>query len=289
MLYTFWSTVVALCRMIKIEHSVFALPFAYVGLFLASGGLPAWRTFIVLTLAMVAVRTFAMTFNRLADLDFDRKNPRTQTRPLVTGAITVRQGRIFCFAAACIFIVCCAALNSLCWALSVPALAFAAGYSYIKRCSALCHFWLGATLGLAPLAGWISVLPELASLMTPTLFALGVLFWVAGFDIFYSCQDADFDRAAGLHSLPANRGLDTALSLAAYCHANTALFFLLAGWNAGLGTAWYMVWALVSSILWWEHRCISPKDLSRVNMAFFTLNGVVSLIVFAGVLLGMYW
>lgn len=276
----------AICRMIKIEHSVFALPFAYAGAFLAAAGLPSWRVLVPLTMAMVAVRSFAMAFNRVADLHYDRLNPRTARRPLVTGEISPAQTWAFCGVMAALFVAACAAINSLCLYLSIPALCFAAGYSYLKRFTFLCHFWLGATLGLAPLAGWISVRPELA--MTPALFFWGVTFWVAGFDIFYSCQDVDFDREQRLHSVPAHFGIAPALALAAFCHANTSLFFLLGGWNAGLSIWWYAVWAAVSAILFWEHKCVKADDLSRVNMAFFTLNGVISVVVLGGVLLGIF-
>ena len=283
----------AICRMIKIEHSVFALPFAYVGLLLAAKAsgltLPPWQSFVALTVAMVAVRSFAMAFNRVADLRYDRINPRTARRPLVTGEISPAQTWAFCAVTALVFVAACAALNTLCLTLALPALAFAGGYSFLKRFTWLCHFWLGATLGLAPLAGWIALRPELSvGLMTPVLFFWGVTFWVAGFDIFYSCQDADFDREQGLHSVPARFGLEGALRIAAFAHVNTALFFLLGGWSAGLTWPWYAVWAVISAILCWEHRCIKADDLTKVNMAFFTLNGVISVVVLGGVVLGIF-
>ncbi len=276
----------AICRMIKIEHSIFALPFAYAGIFLAQKGLPPWSLFLALTVAMVAVRSFAMAFNRLVDLPIDKRNPRTAKRPLVTGEISVAQTRAFCAVTALIFIISCAALNTLCLWLSVPALLFAAGYSYTKRFTWLCHFWLGATLGLAPLAGWLAVEPTLH--MTPVLFFWAVTFWVAGFDIFYSCQDATFDKEQGLFSIPAHFGLEKALVIAAFSHAVTVVFLLLAGWSAALSWWWYALWALMSAILLWEHRLVKADDLSRVNMAFFTLNGFIAVGVFVAVLLGIY-
>lgn len=286
-----FGTVAAICRMIKIEHSVFALPFAYVGAFMAHAaagghGMPSWSALLALTVAMVAVRSFAMAFNRVADLRYDRLNPRTARRPLVTGEISPGQTWAFCAVTALIFVLACAALNTLCLQLAAPALCFAAGYSYLKRFTWLCHFWLGATLGLAPLAGWIAVTPAFS--LTPVLVFWGVTFWVAGFDIFYSCQDVDFDRAQGLHSVPARFGLEQALTIAAFSHANTSVFLLLAGWSGGLSWSWYAVWAVISGVLWLEHHWVKADDLSRVNMAFFTLNGVVSVAVLAGVLLGIY-
>lgn len=276
----------AICRMIKIEHSIFALPFAFAGAFIASGGVPAWKPFVLLTIAMVAVRSFAMAFNRVVDLPFDRRNPRTQNRPLVTGEITRLQTWAFIVVMAVVFVVACAGLNRLCLMLSPLALGISALYSVMKRFTWLCHFVLGAVLGLAPLAGWLSVDPVFT--LPAVLLFWGVLFWVAGFDILYSCQDTAFDIEVGLHSVPARFGIPTALVISTFCHVNTVVFFLLAGWAAGLSWAWYPVWAIVSLVLVLEHRLIRADDLSRVNMAFFTLNGVVSIVVFAGIVTGIF-
>lgn len=276
----------AICRMIKIEHSIFALPFAFAGAFIASGGIPAWKPFVLLTIAMVAVRSFAMAFNRVVDLPFDRRNPRTQNRPLVTGEITRLQTWAFIVVMAVVFVLACAGLNRLCLMLSPLALGISALYSVMKRFTWLCHFVLGAVLGLAPLAGWLSVDPVFT--LPAVLLFWGVLFWVAGFDILYSCQDTAFDIEVGLHSVPARFGIPTALVISTFCHVNTVVFFLLAGWAAGLSWAWYPVWAIVSLVLVLEHRLIRADDLSRVNMAFFTLNGVVSIVVFAGIVAGVF-
>ena len=276
-----------ICRMIKIEHSVFALPYAWAGAFLAARGVPSARSLIFLTIGMIAARSFAMAFNRLADLPFDRDNPRTQQRPLVTGVISQKQTWAFCALMAIIFIASCAALNKVCLWLAVPALLFAAIYSLLKRFTALCHFWLGATLGLAPLAGWLSVNP--ASLgLAPVLLFWAVTFWVAAFDIYYAFQDMDFDVAFELHSVPATLGPDTALTLAAFSHAMTSIFLLLAGFAAGLSWPWYIVWFGISVMLLVEHRLMKPQDLRHVNTAFFTLNGIISPVVLIGVLLGIY-
>ncbi len=275
----------AFAKMVKVEHSIFALPFAFMGAFLADGHTPTWRVFVFLTIAMVAVRSFAMAFNRLADLPFDRENPRTSSRELVTGAVSVFETRVFLLLTGAVFIGACGALNSVCLKLAPPALLFCAFYSYVKRFSWLCHFVLGAVLALAPVAGWLAVQPGI-TLPMAHLF-LGVLFWVAGFDILYACQDSDFDRVQGLHSFPARFGVGSALSVSSFCHVNASLFFLLAGWSAWLDWPYYVVWALVSLILLWEHKLISEHDLSRVNLAFFTLNGVVSVALFVGVLLAL--
>ena len=276
-----------ICRMIKIEHSVFALPYAWAGAFLAARGLPSARSLIFLTIGMIAARSFAMAFNRLVDLPFDRDNPRTQQRPLVTGVISQKQTWAFCALMAIIFIAACGALNTVCLWLAVPALLFAAIYSLLKRFTALCHFWLGATLGLAPLAGWLSVNP--ASLgLAPVLLFWAVTFWVAAFDIYYAFQDMDFDVAFELHSVPASLGADTALTLAAFSHAMTSIFLLLAGYAANLSWPWYIVWFGISVMLLVEHRLMKPQDLRHVNTAFFTLNGIISPVVLIGVLLGIY-
>lgn len=276
-----------ICRMIKIEHSVFALPYAWAGAFLAARGLPSVRSLIFLTIGMIAARSFAMAFNRLADLPFDRDNPRTQQRPLVTGVISPKQTWAFCALMAIIFITACAALNTVCLWLAVPALLFAAIYSLLKRFTALCHFWLGATLGLAPLAGWLSVNPSSLGLPAILLF-WAVTFWVAAFDIYYAFQDMDFDVAFELHSVPASLGADTALTLAAFSHAMTSIFLLLAGYAANLSWPWYIVWFGISLMLLVEHRLMKPQDLRHVNTAFFTLNGIISPVVLIGVLLGIY-
>lgn len=282
-----FSRIAAICRMIKIEHSVFALPFAYAGAFLAAGGWPGLVPLLLLTVAMVAVRSFAMAFNRLVDLKYDRLNPRTAGRPLVTGEISVAWTWAFTVFMAVLFVAACAGLNRLCLYLAPVALLVAASYSLLKRFTWLCHFFLGGVLGLAPVAGWISVDPQFT--VPAALLFWGVLFWVAGFDILYSCQDIEFDRSMGLHAVPAHFGLPAALVLSGFCHANAAIFLLLAGWSASLGWPWYAVWAVIAGVLTWEHRIISPNDLSRVNMAFFTLNGVIAFMVLGGALLGLYF
>lgn len=278
-----WRKIVLLARMVKIEHSIFALPFAYLGMLWAAGGWPGWRVFTALTVAMVAVRSFAMAVNRLADLPIDARNPRTQTRPLVTGEIGVAETRVFIAASALIFVAACWLLNPLCLVLSPLALIWSAFYSFTKRFSPLCHFFLGSVLGLAPLAGWLAVSPAVE--MTPVLLGLGVTFWVGGFDILYACQDVEFDRSEGLHSLPARLGVGPALAVSTFSHVVTSLFFLLAGWSAGAGGVYALFCLAVAVVLLVEHRLISEHDMSRVNLAFFTLNGFVAVFLFAGAVL----
>jgi 4-hydroxybenzoate polyprenyltransferase len=273
-----------LCRMVKIEHSVFALPFAYAGAFLAARGLPEAGTLLALTLAMVGVRSFAMAVNRLADLPFDRKNPRTADRPLVVGDITPRQAWLFAAGMALVFVLCCAALNMACLALSPLALIGAALYSYTKRLTWLCHFALGAVIGLAPIAGWLAVSPHAA--VVPLLLGFGVLFWLAGFDILYACQDVEFDSAEGLHSVPVHFGLAGAMTIAAFCHVNMLIFLFLAGFARNLGFGWYFALALAGVILWWEHSLVAPDRLEDIRFAF-SLNAPISLLLLFGVVMGV--
>lgn len=274
----------AICRMIKIEHSIFALPFAYAGAFLAGGKMPSLMTLFILTVAMVGIRSFAMAFNRIADLRFDRANPRTVDRPLVTGEITLRQTWNFCAFMAVMFVIASAALNQVCLALAIPTLLLAAFYSYTKRFTWLCHFVLGAVIGLAPIAGGLAVVPEFS--IPQLLLGVAVLFWIAGFDILYACQDLSFDHAGGLRSLPAVFGAETALVVSACCHVNTMLLLLFVGLMLHLSWGWYLCLALSAGVLYWEHSIVSPTDLSRLRTAF-ALNGPVSILLFIGVILGI--
>ncbi len=277
-----------ICKMIKIEHSVFAMPYAWAGAFLGANGLPSLRVLIFLTIAMIGIRSFAMTFNRIVDLKYDRLNPRTKDRPLGTGRIKLWQAWLFSLVMALIFILSCFFLNSLCLMLSVPALLFAAIYSFLKRISSLCHFWLGATLGLAPLAGWLAVQPQYLGL-APLMLFFAVTFWVGAFDVYYSFQDLEFDRDYRLHSLPADLGEDTAMALAGFSHAMTVIFLLLTGLEAKLGWPWYVLCVLVAILLIIEYKLVKPDDLKYVNTAFFTFNGIISPLVLAGIILGIYF
>ncbi|MDL2315730.1 putative 4-hydroxybenzoate polyprenyltransferase [Desulfovibrio sp. OttesenSCG-928-A18] len=273
-----------LCRMVRIEHSIFALPFAYVGAFLAAGGWPGLPLLFLLTVAMVGIRSFAMAFNRVADLPYDRKNPRTAHWPLVTGEITVWQTWRFAGVMAVLFVVSCAAMNPVCLALSPLALIMCAIYSYTKRLTWLCHFVLGAVIALAPIAGWLSVSPSFS--VTFLLLAFGVLFWIAGFDILYSCQDMAFDSQKGLHSLPVRFGVQGAQTVSAFCHVNTVLFLFLAGLGQSLSFGWYFTLIISAAILWWQHSLISPDRPENVRFVF-AMNGPISVLLFLGTLLGV--
>lgn len=281
-----WHRAKVFARMVKIEHSVFALPFAYIGLFLAAGGWPGLQPFLLLAAAMVSIRSWAMAVNRITDREFDRLNPRTRNRPLITGDIGVRDTAWLCLLFAAVFVAACAFFNTLCLLLAPFALAWSALYSLSKRFTWLSHFWLGSVLGLAPLGGWLAYDPTFG--LTPILYFLGVTCWVAGFDILYACQDAEFDRRNGLKSLPSRFGLGPALTVSTLSHLATALLFCLAGLSAGLGGPYFAVWVLVSAILVGEHSLVSERDLSRVDAAFFTANGAVAVILWAGVLVDLF-
>ena len=274
-------------RMIKIEHSVFALPYAWAGLFLAAGGLPPISVFIWLSLAMICVRSFAMTFNRIVDKPYDCENPRTSQRALCTGEIDLWQAWLFCLVMALGFILFCYCLNKICLVLAVPVLFFVAIYSLLKRFTPICHYWLGGSLGLAPVAGWLALnngSPCYAQIM---LFC-AVTFWVAAFDIYYAFQDTDFDKDFGLHSIPADWGDKSAMTIAAFSHILTVIFLVLTGIVAGLGWPWYVFCAMIGALLAAEHKLVKPDDLRNINMAFFTLNGIISPLVLVGIILGTY-
>ncbi len=275
-----------ICRMIKIEHSVFALPFAYIGAFLATRGWPGLGNLLVLTVAMVAVRSFAMAFNRYADLEIDKENPRTQGRPLVTGELSTGFTLLFILATGAIFVASCALMNSLCLLLSPLALGLSAFYSSCKRFTYWCHFVLGMVLGLAPLAGWLCVDPTVT--LPAVLLFCGVTLWVAGFDLLYACQDADFDRERDLWSMPARLGIPAALAFSTLSHVMAAVLFLLAGWAAGMGVIYFLVAGAVGLILMGEHFLVRPDDMSRVNVAFFTMNGVIAVVLFLGVVVDLW-
>lgn len=277
-----------ICQMIKIEHSIFALPYAWAGAFLAAYGLPPLKPLFFLTIAMIAARSFAMTFNRIADIEYDARNARTSQRPLITGAISIKQAILFCIVCAIIFIAACAFINMTCLILSVPALLFSGAYSYLKRFTPYCHYWLGATLGLAPLAGWLSINGESLGLAA-ILLCIAVTFWVGAFDIYYAFQDLDFDKEEKLHSMPVDKGPETALALAAFSHALTVIFLTLTGIAAHLGWPWYLFCAGIAVILYFEHALVKPDDLRHINTAFFTLNGIISPLALAGIILGIYF
>lgn len=274
--------------LVKFSHSIFALPFALMGAWLAAGGMPAISVIGLVVVAAVSARTAAMGFNRLVDRKIDGSNPRTQAREIPAGVITPASATLLVAVSSAVFIGSAFGLNNLCGMLSPLVLLVLLGYSYAKRFTSLVHLWLGVALGLAPPAAWLAVRGSLAGdLSAPLLLAAAVTTWVAGFDMIYSCQDAAFDAGRGLHSIPARFGVPKALILARLMHTLTVLFLGLVAWRADL--SWIFLGALVFAavLLIWEHSIVSPTDLSRVNLAFFTLNGWVGVGLFIGTVLDL--
>jgi 4-hydroxybenzoate polyprenyltransferase len=278
--------------LIKFAHSIFALPFALIAAFMASRAIgllwPGWLRLGLILVCMVAARTFAMTVNRLVDRKFDALNPRTAKRPSVTGAISPRFMVAAIAVSATIFIGVTALFYVLLgniWpiALALPVLAWIGAYSFTKRFTFLCHFWLGISLGLAPISAWIAIVPPHGPIITwPTLLlGTGVLFWVSGFDILYALQDEDIDRNAGLSSVPEKLGRRGALNVSRICHGLTVLAFLAVGITGGFHALYGVGFALAAALLAVEQSLVKPSDISKINIAFMTVNGLVG-ILFGG-------
>jgi 4-hydroxybenzoate polyprenyltransferase len=264
-------------RMIKIEHSIFALPFALLSAIVAARGLPSWRQLVWILVAMVSARSCAMAFNRLADREFDRLNPRTRHWPLAAGVLSLRFVALFILFSAAVFVFAAAQLNQLALALAPVALLIIFLYSLTKRFTFLSHWFIGLALAVAPAGAWIAVTGELP--VQPVYLGIAVLFWVAGFDLIYSCQDVEFDRAHKLFSVPARFGVGAALASARLSHVLTIGFLMFFGMSAKLGSWFFIGTLLVAILLFYEHTLVSASDLSRVNEAFFTVNGLISVLL----------
>ncbi len=264
--------------LIRFEHTLFALPFAYGGMLLAAGGWPGLRTFLLVTLAMVGARTMAMAFNRLIDWKIDALNPRTQNRHLPKGLVKPWETLFLALVGLLLLTLAGLSLNPLTARLLPVAVFFLTIYSYTKRFTWLCHYVLGLTIGAAAAGGWIAVTGS----FHPTAYWLwaGVGLWIAGFDILYATQDYTFDRAYGVKSIPARFGIPLALWIARATHLTAWLAFLLAGLSYGAGSLYFLGLLLVGGLLFYEHRLVSPQDLSRVDLAFFQANVGVSLGMF---------
>ena len=269
-------------RMIKFSHSIFAMPFALASALLASRETPlSPAKWVLIVGCMVSARSAAMGFNRLVDRRFDANNPRTAIREIPSGQISVAAARAFIGISALVFIVASFALHPICGYLSPVALAVVCGYSYAKRFTALVHLWLGVALGLAPIAAWIAV----TGTVSPAALALAVAVatWVAGFDILYSLQDEDFDRHSGLHSIPAKLGRIGALWVSGGLHVITVSALGGLPFLTPLSWPYWLGLATISGVLAYEHYLVRPNDISRIDKAFFDLNGYVSLLFFAAV------
>lgn len=270
---------------LKLEHTVFALPFAYLGLWVASGGDPSWAAVGWVTLAMVGARSCGMAVNRIVDVPLDRQNPRTQNWPVPAGRVKRPLLAAVVLGSAVLLFVSAWKLNPLCLRLAPAALLLMAAYPTLKRFTWACHFWLGLVLACAPVGGWLAVTGRWEPEILPL--SLGVLFWVAGFDILYALLDIDFDRGHGVYSIPQRFGVQTALIVSALCHLLAVSSF---GWF-GIGTeagVWFWVGlACVAGLLLYEHLLVAPSRLDRVNKAFFNVNGWVSVSLFVFTLMDL--
>ena len=269
--------------LVKFEHTIFALPFAYIGAFLAVDGVPSAHDLLWITIAMVGARSLAMALNRLIDAGIDARNPRTAGRELPRGALEPWQVVVFAAGSLVVFLIAVYQLSPLVrWLWPIPVAAFVV-YPYLKRWSWLSHFWLGAVDGLAPLGAWAAITNELPW----EVWALGgaVALWVAGFDLLYALFDLDVDREQGLHSMPARFGIEAAFRGARLCHVGTVALLAAAGLGLPVGFLYWVGVAGVAALLVYEHSLISPRDRRRLDLAFFTMNGVISVTLFAFVLL----
>jgi len=277
--------IIILLEMIKFEHTVFALPFAFMGAFLAARGVPGAAEFGWIVLAMAGARTCAMGFNRIVDRRFDELNPRTASRALPAKAVRLSEAWIMVILAGAIFFFACYNLNQLTLILSPFALGLTLFYSLTKRFTWLCHVVLGVALAFSPLGGWVAVSGSLTNY--PFVLSAGVLFWVAGFDTVYACLDTDFDSEMGLFSLPSRFGRKNAFRIAVMFHVIAFGLFVLTGILVGLNYLYYIGIVFTGVALFYQHMVVNPKDLSRIQLSFFTLNGLISLTLFVSTWLSL--
>jgi 4-hydroxybenzoate polyprenyltransferase len=275
---------------IKFEHTLFALPFAYLGMLLAAHGWPGWFKFIWITVAMVAARTLAMALNRLIDLKQDELNPRTSKRPLVTKKITLKTAWIGTTIAGLILVFAASQLGPLPLKLLPVAVIFLTGYSYTKRFTWMSHFILGFTDSLAPMGAWVAVSGSLFTRGDLPAWLLGaiVTFWIGGFDLIYACQDIDFDRLQHLYSIPACFGISPALILSTLSHAITLFLLFYLGQYLGLSWPYWIAFGITLLLLFLEHLLVKPDNLTHLNLAFFNINSVISICLFLGILGSLY-
>jgi len=275
-------------EMIKVQHSLFALPWAFVAAFYAAGGLPPWDKMGWVLLAMVAARCAAMAFNRAVDAQIDADNPRTKMRAIPAGKLSVAFTLAFAVVMVGFLLLAAAMLNPLCLKLSPIALIVTLGYSFTKRFTALCHFVLGLSLAAAPIGAWLAIAPDRVGAPLPYLLGASVMFWIAGADILYACEDFEFDRSKRLHSVPAAVGIKAALVLSIVCHVIAIGALVAVGVTAHLGYYYFGAVAAIALLLVYEHAIVKPNDLKRVNQAFFHVNAVVSGVILVGALLDLF-
>ncbi len=281
-----WQSTRTTLEMIKWEHSIFALPFALTGAVLAAGGWPSVRVLFWIVICMVSARSAAMAFNRLADAEIDRMNPRTASRAIPAGVLSRTFAAWFTILCCVVFLISAAMLNRLTLLLAPIALLVVLGYSYMKRVTRWSHLVLGLALGIAPSAAWIAVRGSI----DPRIIVLtaAVMLWVAGFDVLYACQDFEHDRASGLNSIPQAFGLSGAFWLARGMHFVMLTMLVLLAALFHLGPIASIGLLIVASLLLYEHAIVSPRDLRRLNAAFFTLNGIISVVYFASVAIDIF-
>ena len=268
--------------LVKVEHTLFALPFAYVGAFLAVDGVPSAHDLVWITVAMVGARTLAMSLNRLIDAGIDARNPRTSGRELPRGLLRPWHVAALCLVSLAVFLVAVWQLDPIVrWLWPIPVIGFVV-YPYLKRFTWLCHLWLGAVDGLAPMGAWVAITGKLP--WQSWILGLAVATWVAGFDLFYSLFDVEIDRAQGLHSVATRFGVRGVFLGARLLHVTTVACLCAVGSGLSVGIAYWLGVAVVAGLLAYEHWLVRPDDLSRLDMAFFTMNGVISVAFFGFVL-----
>jgi 4-hydroxybenzoate polyprenyltransferase len=265
-------------EMIKIQHSIFALPWAFLGALYALGKIPALMPLLWILLAMVTARAAAMTFNRILDAKIDKENPRTQNRAIPQKKITKTFAGGFTLLMMILFLFSAYQLNELCLKLAPIALLVTFGYSYTKRFTSFCHFVLGLSLSMAPIGAWLAVRPEWHPI--PLLFGLATLLWIAGADILYACEDFDFDRKNKIRSIPAAMGIRNGMILSAFCHMGTIGALITVGIMGNMGPVFHAGVGAIALLLTYEHWIVRPDDLRRVNQAFFQINGIISIAIF---------
>ncbi|MBU4074510.1 MAG: putative 4-hydroxybenzoate polyprenyltransferase, partial [Proteobacteria bacterium] len=260
--------------MIKFSHTIFALPFALSSIVLVQGAKPLdFATVFWIIIAMVGARSAAMGFNRIADAAIDAKNPRTAVREIPKGVISKGEAAFFTFIASVVFISASAMLSPWCFWLSFPVLALLFTYSYLKRVTWLAHLVLGFAIGMAPMAVWVAVTGALPGMIS--VLSLALMTYIAGFDILYACQDIEFDRAMGLHSIPASFGVGKAMGISAFLHGISALSLLSLYWLFPLSPVYLVIVGIIAFLFFVEHKLVNPNDLSKIDMAFFHVNSVI--------------
>ena len=272
---------------IKIAHTVFALPFAVMSAFLAAEGMPGLGKLIWILIAMFGARNGAMAFNRIVDSKLDRLNPRTKDRALPARKSTAKQYWIFLVLSSFVFLFSAYMLNSLAFALSPVALGIIFGYSFAKRFTSLSHLWLGVAISIAPVGAWVAVREEIS--IESLVLGTAVVFWLVGFDIIYSCMDVDSDRSNNLHSIPQKFGVRTALRLAFSSHCMMIFFLILLLFIPALGWVYFFGVILTAGLLFYEHSLVREDDLSLVNVAFFNINGIISVLLMLFVIVDCTW